>query len=37
MGEANIRVAAFIINGNNNSVYNARSASFGDTQTIEEL
>ncbi len=36
MGEANIRVAAFIINGYN-SVYNARSASFGDTQTIEEL
>ncbi|WP_179321276.1 Omp28-related outer membrane protein [Winogradskyella helgolandensis] len=32
-----MRVVAFIINGGSNGVYNARSASFGDTQTIEEL
>ena len=34
---AKMRVVAFVVNGFNNSVYNARSASFGDTQTIEEL
>ncbi|MBU2927542.1 Omp28-related outer membrane protein [Winogradskyella psychrotolerans] len=32
-----MRVVAFVTNGGNNGVYNARSASFGDTQTIEEL
>lgn len=30
-------VVAFVINGSTNAVYNARSASIGDTQSIEEL
>ncbi|SDH03961.1 Omp28-related outer membrane protein [Winogradskyella thalassocola] len=34
---SNMRVVAFVVNGGNNAVYNARSASFGDTQTLEEL
>lgn len=30
-------IVAFVVNGNNNKVYNARVATFGETQTIEEL
>ncbi|WP_296380855.1 Omp28-related outer membrane protein [Winogradskyella sp.] len=30
-------IVAFVVNGVTSNVYNARSANFGDTQTIEEL
>lgn len=30
-------IVAFVVNGGTNAVYNARSANFGDTQSIEEL
>ncbi len=30
-------VVAFVVNGSTNATYNARSANFGDTQSIEEL
>ncbi len=30
-------IVAFVVNGSTNAVYNARSANFGDAQSIEEL
>lgn len=30
-------IVDFVVNGSTNAVYNARSANFGDAQSIEEL